>query len=48
VGNGEYPVQLVIMLLFHVGRKIVALNDGVGLENDANEIVGGVPMGNNL
>ncbi len=48
MGNGKFPIEVVIVLSLHVGCKVVAGDDGVGLKNDANEIVNGGPSGNNL
>ncbi len=48
MGNGKFPVKVVIVLLLHVGCIVVAGDDGVGLKNDANGIVDGGSSGNNL
>ncbi len=43
MGNSKFPVKVVIVLSLHVGCKVVAGDDGVGLKNDANGVVDGGP-----
>ena len=46
--DGKFSVEVVVMLPLHVSREVVAGDNGVGFENDANGIVDGGPSGNNL
>ena len=48
MGNGEFPVEVVIMLSLHVSHEIVVWDNGIGLENDANGIFDSGPLDNNL
>ncbi len=48
MGNGEFPVKVVVMLSLHVSREIVAWDDGICLKDDTYGIVCGGPSGNNL
>ena len=48
MGDGKFPVEVVVMLPLHIGREVVAGNDGVGFKNDANGIIDGGPSGYNL
>ncbi len=46
--DGKFSVEVIVMLLLHVSREVVAGDDGVGFKNDANGIVNGGPSGNDL
>ena len=48
MGDSKFPIEVVIMLPLHIGREVVAGNDGVGFKNDANGIIDGGPSGYNL
>jgi hypothetical protein len=48
MGDGKFPVKVVIMLPLHIGCEVVAGDDGVGFKNDANGIVDGGPLGYDL
>jgi hypothetical protein len=43
VGNGECPVEIVVVLLLHVGFEVVAGHDEVGVEQDVEGIVNCCP-----
>ncbi len=46
--DGKFSVEVVVMLPLHVSCEVVAGDDRVGFENDANGIVNGGPSGNDL
>ncbi len=48
MGDGKFPVEVVVMLPLHIGREVVAGDDRVGFKNDANGIVDGGTLGYDL
>ncbi len=48
VGNGERPIEKVVVLLLHVGFEVVAGLDKVGVEQDVEGIVTCCPSSQNL
>jgi hypothetical protein len=48
MGDGKFPVKVVIMLPLHIGCEVVAGDYGVGFKNDANRIVNDGPSGYDL
>jgi hypothetical protein len=48
VGNGKCPVEKVVVLLFHVGFKVVAGHDKVGVEQNVEGTVDCGPLSQNL
>jgi hypothetical protein len=46
--DSKFPVEVAVMLPLHVGREVVAGDDGVGFKNDANGIIDDGPLVNEL
>jgi hypothetical protein len=48
MGDGRFPIEVVVMLPLHVGREVVAGDNGIGFKNDADGVVDGGPSGYDL
>ncbi len=48
MGEGKFPIEVVVMLPLHIGCEVVAGDYEVGFKNDANGIVDGGPSGYDL
>jgi hypothetical protein len=48
MGEGKFPVEVVVMLPLHIDHEVVAGDYGVGFKNDANGIVDSGPSGYDL
>ncbi len=46
--SGESPIKVIFMLLLDVLFEVVAWDNGIGVEEDANGVVNGGTMGNDL
>ncbi len=48
MGDGKFPVKVIVMLSLHIGCEVVAGDNREGFKNDANGIVDSGPLGYNL